>query len=251
MIRPTLASSTYVSCRRVPTSHRALADFARQFPDVNAFLTLAATRHRWSADDLHGRPRTGEIIAAAKAGRVSVKLVSSCVSSQLYPCVKAAQLTFITPDLSEKNPLEVLPHDATIISLLRVFSKGTHRGGLRYMCSCHLRLMDLPAPVLIKAPPPSNEYLGMVSDRSLLEWFTLNARKTPSLEGFLSTSLNNLALPSISLYSAVIATKASDTVLDAMRLMSDYGVSSVAVLQEEGGGLLSAVSVTDIGKVRP
>ena len=66
---------------------------------------------------------------------MSVKLVSSCVSSQLYPCVKAAQLTFITPDLSEKNPLEVLPHDATIISLLRVFSKGTHRGAHGTACA--------------------------------------------------------------------------------------------------------------------
>jgi hypothetical protein len=31
--------------------------------------------------------------------------------------------------------------------------------------------------------------------------------------------------------------------------MSDLGVSSVAVLVEEGGSLLSAVSVTDIGQV--
>jgi hypothetical protein len=31
-------------------------------------------------------------------------------------------------DLSEKNPLETLPHDASILSLLAVFSRGTHRG---------------------------------------------------------------------------------------------------------------------------
>ena len=37
--------------------------------------------------------------------------------------------------------------------------------------------------------------------------------------------------------------------LDAMRMMSDLGVSSVAVLEEESGGLLSAVSVTDVGQV--
>lgn len=34
-----------------------------------------------------------------------------------------------------------------------------------------------------------------------------------------------------------------------MVLMSDQGVSSVAVLDDESDGLLSAVSVTDIGKV--
>ncbi|KAJ3520486.1 hypothetical protein NM688_g9156 [Phlebia brevispora] len=179
------------------------------YPDVNAFLTLAATRHRWSSTALREHPRTEEIIAAAKAGRVPVSLVSN---------------------LSDKNPLEILPHDATIISLLTVFSKGTHR-------------------VLIKAAPPSQEFLGMVSDRSLLEWFTIQAQKTPSLSNFLSTPLSFLSLPSLYLYSAVIAAKATDTVLDAMRLMSDYGVSSVAVMQEDGGGLLSAVSVTDIGKL--
>jgi CBS domain-containing protein len=34
-----------------------------------------------------------------------------------------------------------------------------------------------------------------------------------------------------------------------MKLMSEEGVSSVAVVEEETGTLLSAVSVTDIGKV--
>ena len=89
----------------------------------------------------------------------------------------------------------------------------------------------------------------MVSDKSLLDWFTFNAQKTPGLERFLASPLSSHALPSLYLYTAVLALKASDTVLDAMRLMSDCGISSVAVIEEEGGRLLSAVSVTDIGKV--
>lgn len=36
--------------------------------------------------------------------------------------------------------------------------------------------------------------------------------------------------------------------LDAMKMMSEQGVSSVAVIEEEGG-LGGAVSVTDIGRV--
>ena len=103
--------------------------------------------------------------------------------------------------------------------------------------------------MLIRAPPPSNEFLGFVSDKSLLEWFTSTSQSSPTLSAFASASLASLALPSLYLYTSVIATKASDTVLDAMRLMSDYGVSSVAVIEEEGGRLLSAISVTDIGKV--
>ena len=35
-----------------------------------------------------------------------------------------------------------------------------------------------------------------------------------------------------------------------MKLMSEQGVSSIAVLEENSGTLLSAVSVTDIGKAR-
>jgi len=46
-----------------------------------------------------------------------------------------------------------------------------------------------------------------------------------------------------------VASTSSRSVLDAMKLMSEEGVSSVAVVEEETGYLLSAVSVTDIGKV--
>lgn len=61
--------------------------------------------------------------------------------------------------------------------------------------------------------------------------------------------LSSVALPSLYLYAAVVVAKASDQVLDAMRLMSDEGVSSVAVVDDETKGLLSAVSVTDVGRV--
>ncbi|EKM58170.1 uncharacterized protein PHACADRAFT_252267 [Phanerochaete carnosa HHB-10118-sp] len=203
-----------VSCiavNRPPSSSVHEAPFIGlfDFPDVNAFLTLAATRHRWSPEELREKPRTDEIIIAAKTGRVPVHLISN---------------------LSEKNPLEILPYDATIISLLAIFAKGTHRA-------------------VIRAPSPPSEYVGMVSDKALLEWFTVNGQRTPGLESFFQSSLASHALPSLYLYSSVVALKASDTVLDAMHLMSDCGVSSVAVLEEDGGRLLSAVSATDIGKL--
>jgi predicted transcriptional regulator len=66
---------------------------------------------------------------------------------------------------------------------------------------------------------------------------------------FISNSLHSLSLPSLNIYSAVVASTSSKSVLDAMKLMSEEGVSSVAVVEEETGSLLSAVSVTDIGKV--
>ena len=107
--------------------------------------------------------------------------------------------------------------------------------------------------VLIQAPPTSDEsapsYLGLVSDRALLSWFASYAQRTPTLHRFLSVPLTSLSLPSLHLYSSVVAAKAGDSVLDAMRLMSDEGVSSVAIVDDETGGVLSAVSVTDVGKI--
>ncbi|PCH34976.1 hypothetical protein WOLCODRAFT_139671 [Wolfiporia cocos MD-104 SS10] len=179
------------------------------FSDVNAFLTLAATRHKLATEELREKPRLQEILGAARAGRVSVHLVSN---------------------LSEKNPLETLPYDATLISLLGVFARGAHR-------------------VLIQAESPSTEYLGMVSDRRLLSWFTSFAQQNAAFLRYLANPLGSLELPSMYLYLSVVAAKATECVLDAMRLMSDEGVGSIAVIEEETGNLLSAVSVSDIGKI--
>ncbi|KAL0067491.1 cell separation during budding [Marasmius tenuissimus] len=179
------------------------------FADVNAFLTLAATKHTLGPEDLVGKTKIEDIFKAAKAGHVPVYLVSN---------------------LSEKNPLQILPHDATIVSLLERFAKGTHR-------------------VLVRSPPPAEGYAGIVSDRGLLSWFALYAEETPSLGSFMSDSLHNFAFPSLHIFSAVVAATSKSTVLEAMKLMSDEGVSSVAVLDEDTGSLLSAVSVTDIGKI--
>jgi CBS domain-containing protein len=54
----------------------------------------------------------------------------------------------------------------------------------------------------------------------------------------------------LNLNDAVVAARSSASILDAMKLMSEQGVSSIAVLEENSGTLLSAVSVTDIGKAR-
>lgn len=212
------------------TPYTGLFDFA----DVNAFLTFAATRHTYSPEHLIENPRVTQIMEAAKAGRVPVNLVSN---------------------LSEKNPLVELPHDATVVSLLGAFSSGTHR-------------------VLVQSPiGSSSTHIGIISDRRLLAYFASFARPQPtspssspvlaspisvrsasfnsptsSFLRYLNNPLSSLSLPSLNLYSEVVAVTAGDTVLNAMKVMSELGVSSVAVVHEDTGNLLSAVSVTDIGK---
>ncbi|GLB42246.1 putative protein with domain in cystathionine beta-synthase and other proteins [Lyophyllum shimeji] len=194
---------------QTPGSHGSPYLGLFDFSDVNAFLTLAATIHTLQPEHLVDKPRSNEIVSAARAGRVPVHLVSN---------------------FSEKNPLEILPNDATLLSLLELFSRGTHRA-------------------LIRSASAFDQFIGMVSDRGLLAWFASYATNTPSLQNFLSNSLHSLSLPSLDLYSAVVSANASSTVLDAMKLMSEEGVSSVAVIDDEAGALLSAVSVTDIGKI--
>ncbi|KAK0476315.1 hypothetical protein IW261DRAFT_1490680 [Armillaria novae-zelandiae] len=155
-----------ILCLTVKSNDATVGQF--NFSDANAFLTLAAMRrHTLPSDD-------------SKENRhVPVQLVSN---------------------LSEKNPLVVLPYDTTIISLLEHFSCGTHK-------------------------------------------------ENPSLRGFLSNPLHAFSLPSLDLYSSIIAATPMASVLDVMRLMSEEGVSGIAVVNDETLVLLSAVSVTDIGKI--
>ena len=87
-----------------------------------------------------------------------------------------------------------------------------------------------------------------MTDRGALSWFASQAQRDPTFLRYLSNTLSSLPLPSLYLYSSVVAVTPASTVLDAMSLMSGEGVSSLAVVEEDGR-LLSAISVTDIGKV--
>ncbi|KAF9788230.1 hypothetical protein BJ322DRAFT_1106242 [Thelephora terrestris] len=188
------------------SSYLGLFDHA----DVNAFLVLAATRHKPTKREDPADPNRAEkIIAAATAGHVPVQLVSN---------------------LSDKNPLHALPHDADLVDLLALFAGGAHK-------------------VLVKSPAGLNEFLGVVTDRGALAWFASQAQKDSTFLRYLSNTLSSLPLPSLYLYSSVVAVTATSTVLDAMSLMSDEGVSSVAVTVEDDDRLLSAISVTDIAKI--
>ena len=109
--------------------------------------------------------------------------------------------------------------------------------------------------VLIRAGPDQvDEFVGFVSDRALLSYFHRHAQQITALSSYLSNSLHSLSLPSLNLRSAVVYCISSEPVLQAMKFMSEQGVSSVAIVKDTQGNasvtLLSAVSVTDIGKVR-
>lgn len=136
-----------------------------------------------------------------------------------------------------------------MISLLELFCQGTHRGTHLFPHNKHIPSYD-PA-VLVRAPEGSpHSFQGFVSDACLLSWLRNQASdQLPSLESYLSQPLKAFPIHSLELYSSVVSAKSSETLLEAMLLMSEEGVSSVAVMDDLTGQLLSAVSVTDVGKV--
>ena len=98
--------------------------------DVNAFLVLAATRHKSTKrEDPTDPNRAEKIIAAATAGHVPVQLVSSKINLAR----PISNCSYRSVDLSDKNPLRVLPHDADIVDLLALFAGGAHRGAEYYI----------------------------------------------------------------------------------------------------------------------
>ena len=118
----------------------------------------------------------------------------------------------------------------------------------RLVSSLHL-ISNLFLSALIRSSDNPQEFIGMVSDHHLLKWFAQYARETPSFQEYLSNPIQSLSLPSLDLNNAVVSATSSKKILDAMKLMSEEGVSSIAVVEDRNGILLSAVSVTDIGKV--
>lgn len=86
---------------------------------------LAATQNKSTQkEDPTDPDRAEKIIAAATAGHVPVRLVGSKTSlSRFIP-----NYPNCSSDLSDKNPLHILPHDADLIDLLALFAEGAHKG---------------------------------------------------------------------------------------------------------------------------
>lgn len=149
-------------------------------------------------------------------------------------------------DLSEKNPLVVLRKDASLTTLLEIFSRGTHR-------------------VLVEGP--EQQVKGIITDSALVKYFASNVRtrrvapelcltqllaqhdkitSSPVITQVLATSLTDLGVITP---PPIVSASPDSTVLDAMTLMSQEGVSSIAVFDPDVGVLISAVTVTDIGQL--
>ncbi|CAE6423722.1 unnamed protein product, partial [Rhizoctonia solani] len=98
---------------------------------------------------------------------------------------------------------------------------------------------------------PEQQVKGIITDSALVKYFASNHDKittSPVITQVISTSLLDLGVITP---PPIVSASPDSTVLDAMTLMSQEGVSSIAVLHPgpDVGVLVSAVTVTDIGQL--
>ena len=96
-------------------------DFCRDATHVYPRTPARATARRSDPRSRKGRPRS----CAAREQYVPCHTYHSLPRWQSLFFVN---VFYPLLDLSDKNPLVELPHDASVIALLAVFSTGTHRG---------------------------------------------------------------------------------------------------------------------------
>ncbi|KAL7412689.1 hypothetical protein BDY24DRAFT_392381 [Mrakia frigida] len=192
--------------------------------DANSFLTLILSSTSSSSSSSHHNPFSCPVGEQGPNHDLEerVKKLQAMIrkGTEVVPVGMAC-------DLSGKNPLVTLSSEAPLLSLLSIFSTGTHR-------------------ILLLPPTPSSTqpFAGLLSDRHLLRHIHNSTSQHLGSSSILSHTLAQLKLGS----HDVVKMADSRTVLDAMRVMSEEGVSSLAVVDEMTGGLVGAVSVVDIGK---
>ena len=93
-----------------------------------------------------------------------------------------------------------------------------------------------------------NSLVGMISDKRLLSLLS-SSSTSAAFQRFTSKPLYEFSYAPLNLRRAVVAVSSVATVIDAMRMMSEERVSSIAVVDEESGMVIGGVSATDVGRV--
>ncbi|KAI8391021.1 uncharacterized protein BYT42DRAFT_179008 [Radiomyces spectabilis] len=130
----------------------------------------------------------------------------------------------LASDLSRKNPFYSILPEATLLSAMEEFACGIHR-------------------VCVMAA--DGEVLGILSQSTVVQYLFDNRKSYSDIEQLMNQTLRQLNLGE----ADVIAVGAESIVLDALSLMRQYGVSSVAVLGNNGE-IVGNISMTDVKSYR-
>ncbi|KAI9599118.1 hypothetical protein BDF19DRAFT_430153 [Syncephalis fuscata] len=146
--------------------------------------------------------------------RQVLRLVQKAAAEQNVP-VHLASGKF-----KSKEPFYALLAESSLIQALEIFSKGAHR----------LAIINQDGSVK-----------GILSQSSLIKYISQQSGKYPSLDAILKQTLRELGMAQ----HKVVSVDSSDQVLDALSVMNEHGVSSIAVLDGQSH-IIGNISVSDI-----
>ncbi|KAJ1925080.1 cell separation during budding [Tieghemiomyces parasiticus] len=140
---------------------------------------------------------------------------------------KAAQMQQVpvrlASDLSTQNPFYSIVPDTTLSHVVAIFGYGTHR--------------------MAVVSDDGQRIEGIISQSTVIKFLDQNLDRFTPLRELAAQSLQDLKLAE----TAVFTVNADSMVMDAMKAMVDYGVTSLAVVDsDESAGLLGNISLTDI-----
>lgn len=122
------------------------------------------------------------------------------------------------------DPYVVVPATATLLTAAEILGNGVHR-------------------IAVSDPVNTEDVIGVISQRRLVRYIWENARSFKSLEPLLQRSLADLDIGS----KHVMHIDADDPVIDALQLMHNEGVSSLAVVDSsQNMMLIGNISIVDV-----
>ena len=164
-----------------PHTHARRSPCIAQFADVNAFLTFAATQHTYTLEHLQGRPRVAQILEAAKAGHVPVRLVSSTSSFPRPPNPPVVASCWVWQAVVLSRHIHLVVYR----SFRKKSSRRTPARCVRLRPSCHLFLRHTSRYVVRFSYRPDFLPHCLSSARQVASWVTRVAprhdlRSTPT-----------------------------------------------------------------------
>jgi CBS domain-containing protein len=134
---------------------------------------------------------------------------------------KPVPVKFVS-QLGIKDPFVVVSSDTTLSVAVEILGNGVHR-------------------IAVNDPRNPKEVVGVISQRRLIRYIWENGRKFKSLETLFQTPLKELNVGS----KVVITINGESLVIDALLLMHNEGVSSLAVV-DNANNLLGNISIVDV-----
>jgi CBS domain-containing protein len=125
-------------------------------------------------------------------------------------------------DLGKKEPMTTLPATANVMSAVETFGGGVHR-------------------VVVVDEAKNNEVVGIFSQFRLVKFLWENGRTFPTVDQLYPNSLGDLGIGS----RAVLSINADRPLSEALRLMYEEGISSVAVVDNHFN-VVGNISSTDV-----